>query len=422
MIEPEKRKAIELLSREGMGVREISRRLRVGRKAVRRIIRQGGEVPPRSRPEKSRIERSLLERLHKECDGWKRRIHEKLVEEEKIDVPYSTLTRMLRKLGIGREPEPRCDRVPDKPGAEMQHDTSPYTADLGGKPTRVIASSLYLRYSKRRYLRFYRRFDRFRMKCFLHQALQHWGYAAEVCIIDNTNLARLRGTGENAVIVPEMAAFAKERGFKFVCHAIGHANRKAGEERSFRTVETNFFPGRTFRDFEDLNVQALDWSTVRLYHRPLTKSRIIPAVAFEYERAYLKQLPPHLPAPYHVHQRGTDQYGYVAFGANYYWVPGKGRDDVKVFEYADRLKIYRGRELLVEYLLPPDGTRMPASGPRGSRGLATSPITARSRRSRRRSACGRWTRQWERTWTPSGRPRAPAGTVSCACSSGCRGG
>ena len=39
MIEPEKRKAIYLLSQEGMGVREIARRLRVSRKAVRRIIR-----------------------------------------------------------------------------------------------------------------------------------------------------------------------------------------------------------------------------------------------------------------------------------------------------------------------------------------------------------------------------------------------
>ncbi|HYK10413.1 MAG TPA: hypothetical protein VEV39_06420, partial [Gemmatimonadales bacterium] len=46
------------------------------------------------------------------------------------------------------------------------------------------------------------------------------------CIIDNTNLARLKGTGRNAVIVPEMAAFAQEHGFRFVCHEKGHANRK----------------------------------------------------------------------------------------------------------------------------------------------------------------------------------------------------
>ena len=32
---------------------------------------------------------------------------------------------------------------------EMQHDTTVYTVQLSGGPTRVIASLLYLRYSKR---------------------------------------------------------------------------------------------------------------------------------------------------------------------------------------------------------------------------------------------------------------------------------
>src|SRR5215472_1655707 len=106
-------------------------------------------------------------------------------------------------------------------GAEMQHDTSPYRIRLGDTPTKLIASLLYLRYSKRRYLKFFRAFNRFCMKCFLHQALMFWEYAAPICIIDNTNLARLKGTGRKAVIVPEMAAFAQAHGFRFVCHEKG---------------------------------------------------------------------------------------------------------------------------------------------------------------------------------------------------------
>ena len=83
------------------------------------------------------------------------------------------------------------------------------------------------------------------MKCFLHEALTYWGYAPRQCIIDNTNLARLRGTGAQAVIVPEMEAFAKQYGFQLRCHEKGHSDRKAGEERSFWTVETNFLAGRS---------------------------------------------------------------------------------------------------------------------------------------------------------------------------------
>ena len=293
------------------------------------------------------------------------RIREKLVEEEGIQVGYSTLTRMLRELGLSRSQPARCDRVPDEPGAEMQHDTSVYRLKLGGQWITLIASLIYLRYSKRRYLKFYRVFTRFVMKCFLHEALMFWGYAAARCIIDNTNLARLCGAGRQAVIVPEMEAFSRRYGFRFVCHAIHHSNRKAGNERSFWTVETNFLPGRTFTSLEDLNEQARQWASERMEHRVQTKARLIPAQLFEHERLYLHPLPEHLPAPYQTHQRVIDQYGYVAFGANYYWVPGTGREEVKVLQYADCLKIFQHSECLAEYALPPDGTRHQHYSPPG---------------------------------------------------------
>ncbi len=319
MIDPDMRNAIFQLHQAGMSLREISRRLHVSRNAVRTIIKQQGKITRKERKDRVHIDPELLERLYHECDGWIERVHEKLLEEEQIKVGYSKL----------------------------------------------IASLVYLRYSKRRYLKFYRVLNRFAMKCFLHEALMYWGCAAKQCIIDNTNLARLRGAGSRAVIVPEMNAFSRRYGFQFVCHAIGHANRKAGNERSFWTVETNFLPGRTFDSLEDLNKQARQWATEQMEYRPQTKARLIPAKAFEHECGYLHQLPLHLPAPYQVHQRGTDQYGYVALGANYYWVPGSRRDDVKVLQYADRLKIFLRHACLAEYPLPPDGVRGEHYSPAG---------------------------------------------------------
>ena len=357
MIDPDMRNAVFHLHQEGMSLREISRCLHLSRNAVRAIVRQQGKVVRKERQDKIQIDPELLERLYRECDGWLQRVHEKLVEEQGIQVGYSTLTRMLRDLELGRSPPARCDRVPDEPGAEMQHDTTVYQVKLSGLWTRLIASLLYLRYSKCRYLRFYRAFNRFIMKCFLHEALMFWGYSAKRCIIDNTNLARLRGSGRQAVIVPEMVAFAERYGFQFVCHELQHCDRKAGEERSFWTVETNFLPGRTFDSLEDLNRQARQWATERMEHRPQTKARLIPAKLFEHERHYLHPLPLHLPTPYLVHERGTDQYGYAALAANYYWVPGTRRDDVKVFQYADHLKIFQRQMLLAEYPLPADGLR-----------------------------------------------------------------
>jgi hypothetical protein len=87
--------------------------------------------------------------------------------------------------------------------------------------------------------------------------------------------------------------------------------------------------------------------------------------AFEHERSYLNQLSPHLPAPYCAHERGTDQYGYAAFQGNYYWVPGSKREDVKVFEYADHLKIYQHRTCVAQYPLPAEDVKNARFSPEG---------------------------------------------------------
>jgi transposase len=365
MIEPDKRKAIYLLHKEGMGVREISRHMNISPNTVTAIIGQAGELPQTTRKDKVELDTELVTRIYHQCDGRVQRTHEMLSEEHGIGIGYSTLSRMIRELGFGKSQKKRCARVPDEPGAEMQHDTSPYRVKFADKPALVQGSIVYFRYSKVRYLKFYRSFNRFKMKCFLHEALIFWNYAAGVCIIDNTNLARLHGTGSRAVIVPEMEQFAKQYGFEFVCHEIGHANRKAGNERSFYTVETNFFPGRKFASLEDMNRQAFEWATVRIANRPSGKTRLIPVQAFEYEKPYLKKLPGYVPAPYLVHGRGTDQYGYASVDGNFYWIPGTKRHDVKVLQYAEHLMIYRNRKLLGRYSLPTDGVKNELIPPQG---------------------------------------------------------
>ena len=357
MITADKRKAVFLLHQEGVSRRAIARQLRISRNAVRRIIAQSGQMPPPIRPPRFVLDADLLRRLHQECGGYAQRMLEKLREEHRLAVKYSTLTRHLRDLGISGPVQERCQRVPDEPGAEMQHDTSPFLVKVGGQWLRLQASLLYLRYSKRRYLQFYPVFDRFHMKCFLHLALMHWGYAAAVCVIDNTNLARWRGLGADAVMVPEMEVFARDRGFKFLCHAPRHSDRKAGEERSFLTVETNFIPGRTFASLEDLNRQALEWSTGRMEQRPQGKAGLIPAQAFEHERQFLTPLPTHLPAPYQLLERSVDEYGFVAVEANYYEVPGTGRGQIQVLRYLHHVVLCQDRRAVIEYPLLPWGVK-----------------------------------------------------------------
>ena len=75
MIEADKRKAIFLLHKEGMSLRDIAAQLGISRNSVRRIIQQEGVTPKTVRSDKQRLEAELLRRLHQECDGHIQRMH-----------------------------------------------------------------------------------------------------------------------------------------------------------------------------------------------------------------------------------------------------------------------------------------------------------------------------------------------------------
>jgi len=358
---------------EGKSKKQIARLLKVNIKTVRSIIATGGiknSVATRARALPCVEE---LTELYRRCEGYVQRMHEILTEEQGVSIGYSTLTRAIRRLGIDRgDQPPPSTHVPDEPGREMQHDTSLHTITINGKACKLICSGLYLRYSKMRYIKYYRTFNRFQMKCFFDEALRFFGHCAQVCIIDNTSLAVYSGTGADAVFAPEMVAFANNYGFRWVAHALMHANRKAGKERNFRTVETSFIPGRSHVSMEDLNAQALQWATVRYAKRPQSHTRLIPAKLFENELPFLRKLPDFITPPFLPHKRIVDKFGYIRFDANFYWMPSGAGKQVSVIQYAHRIVVYaQTKQELIAYTLPPVGTQMqtfaPADKP-GTRG------------------------------------------------------
>ena len=195
------RQTVRTLYESGKRKKEIARFLKIDIKTVRAILAEES-AEAKIRNDKILVDHDLLKALHERCDGYVQRMHEILIEEHKVLIGYSTLTRLLREYGIGKQPEQRSQKYPDIPGDEMQHDTSVYTVTLVQERRKLVCSGLYFRYCKMRYIWFTNRFNCFLMKCFFHEALSFFGYTAKTCIIDNTNLAVLYGTGEQAVIHP----------------------------------------------------------------------------------------------------------------------------------------------------------------------------------------------------------------------------
>ena len=108
MIDPEKRKAIWLLHCNGTSVRKIARLFRVARNTVREIIKNEGQMPNSARSDRIDLDEELLIRLYGECSGFIQRVHEKLTEEHGIRIGYSTLSRKIRQLELGKPKSKRC--------------------------------------------------------------------------------------------------------------------------------------------------------------------------------------------------------------------------------------------------------------------------------------------------------------------------
>lgn len=362
------RSAILTLSRQGRGIRAIAKAVGVDRKSVRKVLRQGvPDVPDIERPSQLDAWSSQIRDLHWHCKGNLVRVHEELQARHGVVVTYSTLTRFCRQAEIGVAPKEASGRYEFGPGEEMQHDTSPHDVVVGGHSRRLQCASLVMCFSRRRFIQYYPRWTRFVARHFLTTALKFLGASAGRCMLDNSTVILVRGTGRDAVPSPEMEAFSRHFGFEFVAHEKGDANRSARVEGPFWHVERNFLPGRAFADLVDINAQAVTWcqNVNAKFSRSLGAS---PDELWLLERDALVPLPDWIPEPVEIHPRRVDQEGYVSLHTNRYSVPEASIGHaVEVHETFEHVRVFEGLRLLAEHDRRPDGanSRSTLKGHRG---------------------------------------------------------
>jgi transposase len=347
--------AVLRLRQQGHGLKTIARALGISKNTVKRIVLESD--PPAARPCALDAHADLVRELYADCKGNRVRVHEEL-EKRGISVPYPTLTRFVRRLGLGVRVQKRSGRYDFAPGAEMQHDTSPHMAEIAGKPRTLQCASLVLCYSRMLYAEAFPTFHRFYAKVFLTEALQAFGGSAQTCMLDNSNIIIGHGTGKNAVPAPEMEAFSARFGFTFAAHELGDANRSGRVERPFHFIENNFYAGRRFSSLTDLNEQLRTWCDQqnRSFRRHLGAS---PLELFAAERAHLIPLPIYVPEPYARHHRTVDLEGNVHLHTNCYSVPDEliGRS-VEVHETKAAVRVFYQHRLVCEHVREEEGARV----------------------------------------------------------------
>lgn len=350
MIPTEICSSVHVLRAQGHSLREISRLLKLARNTVRRILRQPSPEAPAERTVSTQTDARAeqLAAAFAQARGNAVRAQQ-LLAADGLEVAYSSLTRWIRQAEL-RQPPPRAGEFHFAPGSEMQHDTSPHRVTIAGRTVTAQCASLVLAYSRRLFMQYYPRFTRFEAKHFLLDAARFMDGTCPVCIIDNTSVILAAGAGANAIVAPEMAAFARTLGFGFRAHRVGHPDRKGRVERSFAYVEANFLPARQFRDFDDLNHQALAWCREVANQKPKRILGMSPEAAYLMEKPRLQALPAVLPPVYEPLERVIDLHGYVSVETNRYSVPERlvGKS-VTVHKYLTEIQIWHRGVLIATH-------------------------------------------------------------------------
>jgi hypothetical protein len=353
--------------------------LRVSRDAVRNVIASDSvEVPKLVRPELAESYRDEILELIPSCKGNLVRVHEELLEQG-AQLSYQALTGFCRRHDLGGQPVKVSGHYDFAPGEEMQHDTSPHYACVGSTSKLLVqTASLVMCFSRLLFFQHYARFTRFECKLFLMEALKYCEGSARRCMVDNTHVIVLCGTGKQMVPVPEMESFGERFQFKFEAHEKGDANRSARVEGPFCYIENNFLAGRRFDSIEHMNQEARVWCD-KVNAKFSTKLHASRRELFAMEAAHLRPLPDWLPDVYRLHHRIVDLEGYVNVSRIRYSVPWKliGRQ-VEVRETKDRLDVYDGPRIVASHPRverpvnhrvtdpqhrPPRGALTPKNGP-----------------------------------------------------------
>jgi transposase len=343
MVSEETKTAVLEMHRKGISIKKIRDLLKIAKNTVRSIIRgdHDGKSHKTSRYESHM---DLIKEIYPRCLGNAVRIQEVLEEQYQVNIPYTTLTWMIRQMDL-REGKKPVGIYTFEPGAEMQHDTSIYTLPFEKRPAKGTCASLILANSRKLYIQFYPGFTRFEARIFLKDGFEYLDGTCPRCTIDNTSVLVANGAGPDATIAPEIKHLGDIYQVTFIPHRVGDPDRKGRVERPFSYVENNFLAGRVFKDWEDLNKQAVNWCDTIANFKIKRVLGMSPNQAYILEKPYLTPLPVYSPPIYMTLYRVVDTQGYVHIDTNRYSAPylliGK---QVEVQKHLSKIVIYHKHE------------------------------------------------------------------------------
>ncbi len=260
-----------------------------------------------------------------------------------------------RIVGRLRPPKPAeaFQRLRTMPGEQAQVDWAHFgKLEIGRAQRPLWAFVLVLSYSRRLFLRF---FPGAAMPFFLRghvDAFAEIGAVPRVILYDNLKSAVLERHGDAIRFHPTLLELSSHYRFEPRPVAVARGNEKGRVERAIRYVREAFFEARTFVGLDDLNRQAIEWTSTVALDRSWVEDRDRSVRhSFEEERGALLPLPPE---PFPAEERLEVEVGktpYVRFDLNDYSVP-HDRTQRTLVAFADlgTVRIPDGNDVVATHL------------------------------------------------------------------------
>lgn len=334
VLKPDKKTTIITLLKNGISQREISRKLKINRKTIRKYARQNyllpgdgpldskspteGEVAtgrdskasqnPPSRPQDNieceQGKKGSPAHSNSACAPHRQWIEEQvrlgrnavaiyqdLVERFGFTHRYDSVKRFVK--GLRKKDPKQFDRLDFPPGEEAQVDygkgaKSLYSTGKYRKPRLFVMT---LKYSGRAFRKVVWKSSK-EIWAKLHQeAFHYFGGCPQYVVLDNLK----EGVTEPDIYEPELnpvyAAVLKHYGVVADPARIGDSNRKGAVENAVQHTQDTGLKGRIFESIEEENEWLMHWEQTWASKRIHgTKKRQVEEM-FQEERPYLKELP-----------------------------------------------------------------------------------------------------------------------------------
>jgi transposase len=312
------------LHKQGISLRQIAKMTNHDRKTIRRIISrfklESIELP------NDYQRRSKLQPLHQTIVNYLESNLSMVRIAEELNAAghkfsYSSLTRYIKKLKISND---ICIRFNTGPGEEAQVDFGDIGKryDQNGKLRKAYIFNMRLSYSRLDYYEVV--FDQ-KVETWIKLHINAFNYftgVPAVIKLDNLKAAILHPSFYEPIYQKQYKRFADHYGFlPFPCR-VRKPQEKGKVESGIKYICNNFFAGRKFNNFAEMEFALNNWLEYKCNNRIHGTTRVSPKDLFNEKEVHLLQKLPILNfdlSSFHKRKVGKDCH--INLENNYYSVP-----------------------------------------------------------------------------------------------------